>query len=147
MQQTETYKLNLIDTSDSFSPQPINENMETLETALGGLQSAVDAAVSGSAKIATGSYTGSDTFGKSKPNKLSFAFKPQILLILRSTSALHSTYGASLMLIRPNAAGCVDDNYTVNVTWSDDSVSWYSTDNQIYQMNTDGWTYFYFAIG
>ena len=35
MQQTEQYKLNLIETSDTFSPNPLNENMEKLEKALG----------------------------------------------------------------------------------------------------------------
>lgn len=34
MQQTQKYKLNLIETSDTFSPAPLNENMEKLETAL-----------------------------------------------------------------------------------------------------------------
>lgn len=31
MQQTETYKLNLIETSDPFSPQALNENTQKLE--------------------------------------------------------------------------------------------------------------------
>ena len=31
MQQTKTYKLNLIETSDTFSPDPLNENTEKLE--------------------------------------------------------------------------------------------------------------------
>lgn len=34
MQQTGTYKLNLIETSDTFSPNPLNENTEKLEKAL-----------------------------------------------------------------------------------------------------------------
>ena len=34
MQQTETYKLNLIETSDTFSPNPLNENAQKLEAAL-----------------------------------------------------------------------------------------------------------------
>ena len=34
MQQTETYKLNLIETSDTFSPAPLNENAQKLESAL-----------------------------------------------------------------------------------------------------------------
>ena len=31
MQQTETYQLNLIETSDTFSPAPLNENTQKLE--------------------------------------------------------------------------------------------------------------------
>ena len=34
MQQTETYQLNLIETSDTFSPAPLNENAQKLEAAL-----------------------------------------------------------------------------------------------------------------
>ena len=34
MQQTETCKLNLIETSDPFSPAPLNENAEKIEAAL-----------------------------------------------------------------------------------------------------------------
>ena len=34
MQQTETYQLNLIETSDTFSPAPLNENAQKLESAL-----------------------------------------------------------------------------------------------------------------
>ena len=34
MQQTQTYKLNLIETSDTFSPAPLNENMEKVEAGI-----------------------------------------------------------------------------------------------------------------
>ena len=34
MQQTDKYKLNLIETSDTFSPAPLNENAQKLEAAL-----------------------------------------------------------------------------------------------------------------
>ena len=34
MQQTETYKFNLIEPSDTFSPDPLNENMEKVEAQL-----------------------------------------------------------------------------------------------------------------
>ena len=34
MQQTTTYKLNLIETSDAFSPEPLNQNTRKVETAL-----------------------------------------------------------------------------------------------------------------
>lgn len=34
MQHTETYNLNLIETSDTFSPDPLNQNAQALEDAL-----------------------------------------------------------------------------------------------------------------
>lgn len=42
MQQTETYKLNLIEKKDVFSPDALNENMEKLEVALEGRTDAAD---------------------------------------------------------------------------------------------------------
>ena len=56
MRQTETYKLNLIETSDTFSPQPINENVQTIEAAL-------SAVAAEGVKLAAGSYTGTNTYG------------------------------------------------------------------------------------
>ena len=42
MQQTEKYKLNLIEKEDVFSPDALNENMEKLEVALEGKTDAAD---------------------------------------------------------------------------------------------------------
>ena len=67
MQQTQTYKLNLIETSDTFSPAPLNENMEKVETQLNAIRDAVaagDAALSDRVtvleghKVAAGTYPG-----------------------------------------------------------------------------------------
>ena len=47
MQQTKTYKLNLIETDDAFSPEALNENARTLETQLSAVRgefAAADAA-------------------------------------------------------------------------------------------------------
>ena len=66
MQQTETYKLNLIETSDTFSPDPLNENTQKLEaalSALGGGSTALDSRITvlEGHKIAIGTYKGSGT--------------------------------------------------------------------------------------
>lgn len=50
MQQTNQYQLNLIETSDTFSPAPLNENAQKLEAALqGGLAAATAHADAGDA--------------------------------------------------------------------------------------------------
>lgn len=65
MQQTETYKLNLVEGEDTFSPLPLNENAEKLEGALGGLDAA-DAALDArvtvleAKKIVFGHYAGTN---------------------------------------------------------------------------------------
>ena len=42
MQQTEKYKLNLIEKTDTFSPDPLNENMEKVEAAITAEAAALD---------------------------------------------------------------------------------------------------------
>lgn len=67
MKQTETYQLNLIEPSDVFSPDPLNQNMERAEAALEAARAeakaaddALDAriAVLEAHKIIIGAYTG-----------------------------------------------------------------------------------------
>lgn len=47
MKQTETYKLNLIETSDTFSPAPINENTQAIETQLCAARADAHSAIAG----------------------------------------------------------------------------------------------------
>lgn len=42
MQKTEKYQLNLVEPSDTFSPDPLNQNMEAVEQALDGLSGRSD---------------------------------------------------------------------------------------------------------
>ncbi len=47
MQQTKTYKLDLIEPSDTFSADPLNGNAQKLETALTGARSDLESALAG----------------------------------------------------------------------------------------------------
>ena len=67
MQQTQAYKLNLIETSDTFSPAPLNENAQKLEQAVEAARAeaaAGEAALSDRVtvleghKLAVGTFTG-----------------------------------------------------------------------------------------
>ncbi|MDE6261449.1 MAG: hypothetical protein K2M42_11455 [Oscillospiraceae bacterium] len=86
MQQTETYQLNLIETSDTFSPEPLNENMEKVEAKFAGLDQA-DAALNSRVtvleghKIAVGSYTG----GGSQAYTVQVGFRPRAVIIQQAT--------------------------------------------------------------
>lgn len=81
MQQTPNYKFNLIETSDTFSPAPLNENAEKTETALDSL-AAVDSALG--SRIATlelhcfsaGSYKGN---GASAGQLVDVGFAPKVV--------------------------------------------------------------------
>ena len=89
MQQTETYQLNLIETSDTFSPDPLNQNTRKIEEALSAETSQRTAAdtvldhriatLEGH-KFVVGSYTGSSsTHGVFQA--INLGFKPQLVYV------------------------------------------------------------------
>lgn len=89
MQKTETYKLNLIEMDDTFSPQPLNENAQKLEAALAGAESGLDQRLAAieAHKLVTGSYTGNDTSSGSQAQTIRLGFDPALLLIHNSKNA------------------------------------------------------------
>ena len=144
MQQTNTYQLNLVESTDAFSPQPINENTEAIETLLKNQSLAIDSC----ARMAAGSYTGTGTSGVAAPNTLTFGFTPKVLLVLAATAGLWDQYQGSMLLIHPMTTGVTGSQTDshVTITWGENFVSWCSAD-YIYQMNSEGRTYYYFAMG
>ena len=175
MQQTKTCKLNLIGTSDVFSPEPLNENARTLETQLDAVRgefAAADAGLSGQvaaleaakaektalAALEAGqlrfkysTYTGDGTSGKSNPTRLEFDFKPLLLIVSSPGSPI---YGGRVWL-RGAARGTSAQLETgtvksVTLTWEDRAVEWVNygvNDNAELRLNIDGSTYYYFALG
>ena len=98
-------------------------------------------------RTAFGSYTGNGTSGPESPVSLAFSFPPQLLVVRRSGS---SADRSGLLLLRgvTQGGGLGHIDFYVNVTWSGNQVSWYtSKDNPSTQMNSEGVEYFYFAIG
>lgn len=75
MQQTETYKLNLIETSDPFSPQALNENTQKLEEVVEDMDRRIQ--VFEAQKIVVGSYTTSVGYNFS----YDLGFHPKLVLI------------------------------------------------------------------
>ncbi len=145
MQHTPKYKLNLIDPSDDFSPDPLNANATALETQLAAHETRLDGmdtkftAAIGSggstARIAAGSYKGNGT-----SRSLSFPFKPLVVFV---GSSQGSPYAFPTVLLRGVKKGFAENDQTsFSVTWSDKGVSWSSVFN-----NVDGTTYYYVAIG
>lgn len=94
-------------------------------------------------RIETGSYVGSGLSGVGNKNTLLFSFKPHVVVIQQRDSA---RYRAAMIR---SAKLCSTDNTnsstTVNITWGDESISWYST-TAAAQLNTNA-TYDYVAIG
>lgn len=140
---TKHYQLHQWEPEDPFLRTDFNEDLEKIDSALGGL---------GNCRIVAGSYVGTGEFGPEHPNQLTFDFKPLVIFIdIHTTDDYNSVpryylffYGAS----NAYAAGTQTRN---TLTWSDTGVSWYfgdtrDTDGDARQFNTSR-TYHYLAIG
>lgn len=99
-------------------------------------------------KIATGSYTGTGTYGASNKNSLAFYFVPQMVVIIAegANSAYAGTIFAQGQSVS-NFFGVPNDTKKINtLAWSGNGVSWYATE-AARQLNISGKTYYYIAIG
>ena len=99
-------------------------------------------------KIVTGSYTGTDTYGESNPNSLTFDFAPQVIYVQSKNS------GNGFILPSAEAGGVfypINDctMYTLSVSVSGTTVSWYLINASLArgQLNVSGVKYTYIAIG
>ncbi len=76
MQQTETYKLNLIESSDPFLPDALNENTRKIEEVVDGLEQRVQ--VFEAKKFACGTCTANNV---ETPNVVELGFTPVAVAI------------------------------------------------------------------
>ena len=85
MQQTETYKLNLIETSDPFSPQALNENTQKIEEVVSEKLGEMDQRVTvlEAHKFACGSF---QTPSDNGPLVVELGFTPKAVFISRQRS-------------------------------------------------------------
>lgn len=114
-------------------------------------------------QLAVGSYVGTGTYGKSKPNKLTFNFKPKVIIFYGKVRD-YTKSGRKFPVIALCDSGeyyCMthsDHTYGV-MSVSGNTVSWYTTNTYdaayeeyapfvpCSQMNGAGETYHYVAIG
>lgn len=98
-------------------------------------------------RIATGSYTGTGTYGSSNPNSLTFSFPPEFLVISPNREPYRLFLVRGMTKSSTRATGGSDGD--VAVAWNGSTVSWYgdSTGEAYLQLNRRGTPYFYFAIG
>ena len=113
-----------------------------------------DNAVNG-AKIETGSYTGTGTYGYQNLNSLTFGFAPKLVIITGGTYR-----GVAVIPYDGNSAPVhfTTSSSTWRIARSENTISWYDSSNQNSngstgsssadtQMNENGQTYYYIAIG
>lgn len=108
----------------------------------------------GAARIQTGSYVGTGTYGASNPCSLTFNFIPQFIFVSypdiidlfdSNTSAwrLHP-----LIAIRGVLSFSVKNDIQFYMNWTNNIFKWYTEFTQAgWQLNEVGTSYFYLAIG
>ncbi len=108
-------------------------------------------------RIATGSYTGTGTYGSSNPNSLTFEFEPKAIFMwavnngIRFPNALAATtYIAAIPANNVYYYGGFDypsqSRGQIKRSIDGKTITWYSTDPG-YQLNSSAFTYYYLAIG
>lgn len=103
-------------------------------------------------KIATGSYTGTGTYGSDNPNTLTFSFEPKFILILRTVLGGNLRFGYLLpqngiFFSCQNGYGTASPSASdsTSISASENSVSWYFSSAEG-QFNAVA-IYYYVAIG
>ena len=98
-------------------------------------------------KMETGSYVGTGTYGASNPNTLTFPFEPKLVLVQVDNTTVNSLgifiYGTNYAISYFSSDGPT----TINVSWENNKITFYSSNNQTYQLNFSGSIYYYIAIG
>lgn len=126
-------------------------SLEALAEALG---------VGGGAKIAFGSYVGTNLGGAANAITLTFDFEPRLLWVYRFRQASYS-YPQLFIITKYDASDKISGYYyaewntssdafketaLISSTFSGNTVSWYANSGSA-MMNTSNVTYYYFAIG
>ena len=134
MNHTTNYDLNQWEADDRVTREDFNAD-----------NAAIDAAISGCAKFAFGSYTGTGTYGEDHPNRLSCDFTPKAMMLTGVGGP--NMQQTKVIVIKPNIYGYTEGNYHIRITWEDDGVSWYSSNSEQQQMNTINYPFQYVLLG
>lgn len=137
MQQTNNHQFNLIESADTFSPDPLNENMEKVEAAFAAVNTAMGSG-GHTGRIAYGTYLGDGKGAKT----LTFDFYPVVVFLTAKGSVGHDT----LVLIR-ECAGTVGGagGPISRVSWSGNSITYGSSNSDDYNQVDE--TVWFVAIG
>lgn len=117
------------------------------------IQAKDDALAAADVKIATGSYTGTGTYGSSNPTSLTFDFVPKFVFV---TPNRYGGQYVSYMLWTHGVATIERDaKNTCYITINEKKLSWYASSSSpntfptyaSYQFNESGTAYHWVAIG
>ena len=137
--KTEHLNLHAWAKNDQVLMEEFNENFQKLDQEVGGC-----------ARAYTGTYTGTGTYGSGNLNSITFPFEPKFVFITSQNGELYQ----AMIAIRGMTGAYVyqsvlnsDYYYRAAITWSGNTMKWYSTQSAYYQLNYSNLKYFYFAIG
>ena len=107
-------------------------------------------------QIFTGSYVGTGTTGESNPNRLTLPFTPKAIFISGWNGSSSTTIHYSSPWVYGSEVGAVQlynsaSGWGVNkLAWEDNTITWYLIAGSAvgdYQLNVNGWLYYYVAFG
>ena len=100
----------------------------------------------GSARIATGSYTGNGKYGENNANSITCGFTPKLVVVSveQGGNSLYRGGNAWVYGTKNGLVGIGGDSATL--TWSNAGLSWYSTSANM-QLNADDGKYHWVALG
>lgn len=104
-------------------------------------------------RIATGSYVGTGSYGQSNPNSLAIGFNAAYMAIypnIAFSNSRNQHYGVFLPGLKKfgtTGGNSVPVFQFSTISTSNGTITWYTTVNEVYQLNTSGVVYYYIAIG
>ena len=101
------------------------------------------------AQIETGSYVGTGLIGVDNKNTLSFEFEPKFVLVkCEGAATVQSNYGSFFWVKDDDKVFSfnLQNGTDVQVDFSENTLSWYSSKNANLQANAKDYTYLYVAI-
>ncbi len=100
--------------------------------------------------FASGSYVGTGGTNADNPTRLNFPFKPKVLFVTYKAQNKDYLYDWKFFIYPLDYCSIYAELAKVlraYVTWGNNYVSWYVLDNASAQLNANGTTYYYFALG
>ena len=148
--------------TDNFNMETFNNMISQINNGVNSEISEVLAQLGTKAKIQTGSYVGTGTYGADNPCSLTFNFEPKICVVYRSGGLLVGSGGSGwgipsfIWLSRQTSTeiseGSGVNASTLHFTQQQNILSWYATAAaggvtlQNTQCNASGVTYYWLAI-
>lgn len=149
---TANYELSQWEAGDLIQRTDFNEDNETIDAALkehaDGLAAVTEWLKSPQhvARVAFGTYTGNGKYGSSNKNKLTFSFKPMLVIIVPQGGGYRFVPAIMVRPATSTTAINLTNHAQADLSWENLAVSWFASDATV-QMNVDEAKYCYIAIG